>query len=82
MSARRINQLLGTDGAVWQDESWDRIIRDEEEMIEKLSYMMHNPVKAGLVRRPEDYEFLLMEGWPQEGTTVGRQDCLPHQERG
>ncbi len=63
VSARRINQLLSTAGSVWQDESWDRIIRDEDEMNGKLAYMMHNPVKAGLVERPEDYEFLLMSGW-------------------
>ena len=33
-SARRINQLLGTRGTVWQDESFDRIIRDENEVEE------------------------------------------------
>jgi putative transposase len=58
-SARRINQLLGTHGTVWQDESYDRIIRDDQELEEKLSYMHQNPVKAGLVANPEDYEFFV-----------------------
>ncbi len=58
-SARQINKLLGTRGTVWQEESFDRIIRDEQELEEKLLYMYHNPVKAGLVTRPEDYEFFV-----------------------
>jgi putative transposase len=58
-SARRINQLLGTKGPVWQDEWYDRIIRDEQELEEKLLYLYHNPVKAGLVTDPEQYEFLV-----------------------
>jgi REP element-mobilizing transposase RayT len=60
-SARRINQLLGTQGTVWQDESYDRIIRDEQELEEKLLYMYNNPLKAGLVADPADYKFFV---WP------------------
>ena len=56
-SAHRINELLGTRGPVWQPESFDRIIRDENELEEKLLYMYHNPVKAAMVETPEDYEF-------------------------
>jgi len=58
-SSRRINQLLGTQGTVWQEESYDRIIRDDKELEEKLLYMYHNPVKAGLVADPADYEFFV-----------------------
>src|SRR5437762_3216206 len=47
-SARRINQLLNTSGAVWQEESFDRIVRDQKELEEKMGYMWNNPAKAGL----------------------------------
>jgi REP element-mobilizing transposase RayT len=59
VSARRINQLLGTTGSVWQEESYDRIVRDEQELQEKVEYMYNNPVKAGLVQNPEDYRFFV-----------------------
>src|SRR4051812_24020845 len=53
VSARRINQLLGTSGAVWQEEYFDRIVRDAAEYDEKANYMWMNPVKAELVKDPE-----------------------------
>lgn len=48
VSAKRLNEARGTSGPVWQDESWDRIVRDAAEFDEKLAYMLNNPVKAGL----------------------------------
>ena len=58
-SARRINQLLGTSGAVWQEEYFDRIVRDGHEYDEKVDYMWNNPMKAGLVLHPEDWEYFI-----------------------
>lgn len=57
-SARLINEYRGTRGKVWQDESWDRIVRDAEELEETLKYMAENPVKAGLARDALEYD-----GW-------------------
>jgi REP element-mobilizing transposase RayT len=59
VSARRINQLLKTTGRVWQQESYDRIIRDDQELEEKLRYVWENPLKAGLTDNPETYEFFV-----------------------
>lgn len=59
VSSHRINELIGTKGTVWQEESFDRIVRDEKEFIEKWNYIRNNPVKRGLVEEPEEYEFLL-----------------------
>ncbi len=56
VSARLINQARSTLGSLWQDESWDRIIRDEEEFAEMLQYMADNPTKAGLVTTIEEYD--------------------------
>ena len=52
VSARRLNQRRNTSGAVWQNESWDRIIRSPEEFEEKLQYMFNNPQKTGLTTDP------------------------------
>jgi putative transposase len=40
---------------VWHREYWDRYIRDEKHFAAALSYIHQNPVKAGLVTRPEDW---------------------------
>ena len=47
VSARKVNQMRNTIGTVWQDESYDRIIRDQKELDEKIHYMAKNPVKNG-----------------------------------
>ncbi len=52
VSARQINEARRTSGSVWQDESWDRIIRDQSELDEKRRYMLDNPVRKGLTRDP------------------------------
>lgn len=58
-SAHRINKLLNRKGSVWQEEWYDRLVRDENEWQEKVKYISENAVKAELVERPEDYKWLL-----------------------
>ena len=41
--------------ALWQDESFDRIVRDHPEYEEKLKYMYYNPVKRGVTQTPAAY---------------------------
>jgi putative transposase len=40
---------------VWMREYWDRYIRDERHFQMTVDYIHQNPVKAGLVRRAEDW---------------------------
>lgn len=47
---------------LWQHENFDRIIRDKEELSEKIKYMMKNPVKAGLVEDYNTYKWLFYIG--------------------
>ena len=47
-SAREINQQLGRSGTLWQRESYDRIIRDEEHLWRVIQYIGRNPTMAGL----------------------------------
>lgn len=48
-TARQANLILGREGAFWQDESYDHVIRNNEEYIRIVNYVLENPVKAGLV---------------------------------
>jgi putative transposase len=56
--SRQVNALRGCQGALWQDERHDRLIRDEKELLEKWGYLRHNPVERGLTGSPEDYPWL------------------------
>ncbi|MCI0366572.1 MAG: hypothetical protein L0Y44_12175 [Phycisphaerales bacterium] len=58
-TSHEIQNLRGCCGPLWQDESFDRIIRNDEEYLEKWNYVWTNPVKAGLVPHPEDYPFTI-----------------------
>lgn len=57
-SVYQINKHRGANGSTWQDERYDRIVRDEAEFLEKWNYIRNNPVKGGLATRPEDYPWL------------------------
>src|SRR5579864_1704828 len=57
-SARAVNKLLSTSGPVWQEESFDHVLRSHESLKEKLEYIRQNPVRRKLVDRPENYRWL------------------------
>ncbi len=49
-SARECNKLLNQTGdTFWQSESFDRWVRNGQEFMRILNYILYNPVKAGLV---------------------------------
>lgn len=41
--AREINKRMGKTGRPWQDEYWDRLIRNEEHFIKVMEYIRENP---------------------------------------
>ena len=47
-SAKAINRQLGRTGRVWQDESYDRIVRDWNELVRYRDYIARNPENAKL----------------------------------
>ncbi len=57
-SAHRINHALGRKGKVWEQESFDRALRREESIIDKVEYILGNPVGAGLASNPLDYRWI------------------------
>jgi D-tyrosyl-tRNA(Tyr) deacylase len=47
-TAHEINQAIGRTGKVWQDESFDHIVRDEQALLRFSQYIQANPAVAGL----------------------------------
>ncbi len=56
-TARRINRVFNRRGKLWQDDYWDRYIRDEEHCRKVIRYIESNPVRARLVKSPEEWPF-------------------------
>ncbi len=44
--------------SLWQDGYWDRVLRRDQDVVAVSDYIVQNPVRAGLVQRPEDYPYL------------------------
>lgn len=49
-------------GQIWQEGFFDHLLRSDESMSQKWEYIRANPVRAGLVRRVED--------WPYQGEII------------
>jgi len=60
-TAHVINKLLHRSGPVWEEESFDHVLRSDESLKEKSEYIRQNPVRAGLVATPEDYRWLWVD---------------------
>ena len=57
-TAREANKLLNRSGLdFWQRESFDHWIRNDEENARCCSYVVHNPVKARLCAKSEDWKW-------------------------
>jgi REP element-mobilizing transposase RayT len=55
-TARAANRALGRTGEpFWQKESYDHWVRNRQEFENIRAYIENNPVKAGLVRTPEEF---------------------------
>jgi hypothetical protein len=64
-TSREINLHFGLEGPVWQEESFDRIIRDAEHLYRAVQYTGANPEKAGLDR--DDYRPWIRPEWEKLG---------------
>lgn len=68
ITAKRANEELGLTGRpFWQEESYDRLVRDEREFERIRAYIEMNPVSAGLVREAGDYRWS-SAGWATGGS--------------
>ena len=56
-SRRFVVEGDGVAGVRWQRGYWDRFMRNEAHYRETIRYILDNPVKAGLVRRVEEWPY-------------------------
>jgi putative DNA methylase len=57
-TARQANVMLARTGQpFWQDESYDRLVRDRTEFERISAYIERNPVTAGLAVSPEEFRW-------------------------
>jgi putative transposase len=74
-TAYEANKIIGRTGErFWQDESFDHWSRDYDEFMRIVAYIENNPVKAGLVKRPEDWKYSSAAERKRRGWTEVR--CL------
>jgi alanyl-tRNA synthetase/REP element-mobilizing transposase RayT len=68
-TAHKINKAAGTTGVhVWEEESFDRMIRGDADMEEKFHYVCRNPWDNGVVSLAEEYRWL----WTPEAAVASR----------
>lgn len=53
----RRSHVARQERGIWQRRFWEHHIRDEGDMAEHVKYCWTNPVKHGLVERPEDWAY-------------------------
>ncbi len=63
-SARKIHQCLHSHGAIWQEESFDRVLRSAEDTNAKLLYVLENPVRRRLVGGWQEYRWAWHRPFP------------------
>ena len=56
-TSHKANRLLNRSGQYWQEEYFDRFIRNQRHYHNAVRYIQMNPVKAGLVNAPEAWPF-------------------------
>jgi len=66
----RLNKRRATRGPNWQHQFWDRFVRHAKEFAQRLDYMHHNPVRKGLVTRPDDWFWSSYNNFSLDPTVV------------
>jgi REP element-mobilizing transposase RayT len=74
-TAHEANRILGRTGEpFWQHEGYDHLVRSSEEFSRIRRYIENNPVKAGFVTNPEEFEWSSAHNAPPEtaaAATIG-----------
>ena len=56
-TALRSNSILNRSGKFWQNENYDHVVRDGNELRRIITYVLQNPVTAGLSKKWEDWKW-------------------------
>jgi putative DNA methylase len=54
-TSKTANKLPGRAGTLWEEDYFDRYLRDEDHYRRVVRYIENNPVRAGLVKEPEHW---------------------------
>ncbi len=74
-SAREANRALGRRGRFWSVDYFDRYIRDDEHLARATDYLEMNPVRAGLRRSPEEWQWSSAKARAGKPALHERHDC-------
>ncbi len=68
-TSRQISSGLRDSGPLWQSGFYEHALRGERGLQAYLAYMNLNPVRAGLVSRPEEWPWtFILPRWPLKGS--------------
>lgn len=56
-TSRKSNIVLNRKGQFWHHESYDHVVRDEDELERIIKYICNNPVRSGLVENSADWKW-------------------------
>ena len=63
LSYYKLKHKVGSAHQVWQEGNHPKQISSEEALRQKIEYLHHNPVRAGLAERPEDWPYSSARDW-------------------
>ena len=72
-AGRKINQQMGRHGAVWQEESFEHVLRSSEGLDAKVNYVLQNPARKGLVDDWREYRWAWKRSQPEDAKMVIRE---------
>ncbi len=76
MYTRYFNKKYNYIGHLWQDKYHAEIIKDDKQMLETSRYIHLNPVRANIVKNPEEYR------WSSLPIYIGlKQEVIVNSER-
>src|SRR3989442_8978725 len=75
-STHAIDRKLHSHEAVWQEESFDHVLRSSESLDAKIDYVLQNPVRKGLVRIASEYPWSWRK--PMDHQDRSRRGGCPH----
>lgn len=82
-TANRINGLSSLEGRLWAPDYYDCFIRDADHYVNAVDYVEHNPVKAGLAERADEWPFSSAgSGQSDAGWKPAVPACIDRRDRG
>ena len=61
-SGNKIAQT-GVNAPIWQAGYHDSVLKSDEDLNQRVRYVLQNPVRAGLVARTDEYPHIIYPSW-------------------